>query len=186
MVTSGERVDPRAAVAMGLASDAVPGDRLLDAAIAMVRAEQKSQTYMEDRQRWSEPMSIGETEFNFLGATASAMIQGQTKGHYPAPMAALEVLLACTQVDLQEACLLEAEGFVERIRDTADRRVVKVRLTQTGKKAHNGILKTREQELENIFGCLDEKERLRFLSSLRTASSTMKRVAGDYKTKEES
>jgi DNA-binding MarR family transcriptional regulator len=81
---------------------------------------------------------------------------------------------------------LEAEGFVERIRDTADRRVVKVRLTTSGKKAHNGILKTREQELENIFGCLDKKERLRFLSSLRTASSTMKRVAGDYKTKEES
>jgi len=73
---------------------------------------------------------------------------------------------------------LEKEGFVERIRDTADRRVVKVRLTQTGKKAHNGILKTREQELDNIFGCLDEKERQQFLKSLRSASSTMQRVAG--------
>lgn len=73
---------------------------------------------------------------------------------------------------------LEAEGFVERIRDTADRRVVKVRLTQTGKKAHNGILKTREQELENIFGCLDEKERTRLLKALRTTSTTMKQVAG--------
>lgn len=72
---------------------------------------------------------------------------------------------------------LEAEGFVERVRDTDDRRVVKVQLTDTGKKAHDGILKTREQELQNIFGCLDEKERLRLLKSLRTVSSTMKRVA---------
>jgi len=75
---------------------------------------------------------------------------------------------------------LEAAGFVERVRDTDDRRVVKVQLTEEGKKAHNGILNTREQELSNIFGCLDEKERLRLVKALRTVSSTMKRVAGNY------
>ena len=75
---------------------------------------------------------------------------------------------------------LEKEGFVERIRDTEDRRVVRVQLTKDGKKAHDNILKTREQELANIFGCLDEKERLRFLKALRTASSTMQRVAGKH------
>ena len=73
---------------------------------------------------------------------------------------------------------LEAEGFVERVRETGDRRVVKVQLTDAGKKAHDGILQTREQELQNIFGCLDEKERLRLVKSLRTVSSTMKRVEG--------
>jgi DNA-binding MarR family transcriptional regulator len=75
---------------------------------------------------------------------------------------------------------LEKEGFVERVRDTNDRRVVKVQLTPAGKKAHNGILKTRQQELMNIFGCLDERERQRFLKALRTASATMKHVAGEY------
>jgi DNA-binding MarR family transcriptional regulator len=74
---------------------------------------------------------------------------------------------------------LEKEGFVERIRDTEDRRVVKVQLTDPGKEAHKGILKSRKQQLEILFGCLDQKERLRFLSSLRTASSTMKHVAGN-------
>jgi DNA-binding MarR family transcriptional regulator len=74
---------------------------------------------------------------------------------------------------------LEKEGFVERLRDTEDRRVVKVKLTPAGKEAHNGILNSRKKQLENIFGCLDQKERLRFLSSLRTASSTMKHVAGN-------
>jgi DNA-binding MarR family transcriptional regulator len=72
---------------------------------------------------------------------------------------------------------LEAEGFVERVRDTEDRRVVKVQLTDAGKKAHSGILHTREQELQNIFGCLDAKDRLRLVKALRTVSSTMKRVA---------
>ncbi len=72
---------------------------------------------------------------------------------------------------------LEAEGFVERVRDTDDRRVVKVQLTDSGKKAHDGILQTRDQELKNIFGCLDDKERGKLLKALRTVSSTMHRVA---------
>lgn len=72
---------------------------------------------------------------------------------------------------------LVAEGFVERVRDTSDRRVVKVQLTEAGKKAHDGILDAREQELFNIFGCLDEKERRKLVNALRTVSATMQRVA---------
>ena len=42
MITGGESVDARAALAMGLASDVVPADKLLDAAIGVIRAEQQS------------------------------------------------------------------------------------------------------------------------------------------------
>jgi DNA-binding MarR family transcriptional regulator len=76
---------------------------------------------------------------------------------------------------------LVAEGFVERIRDTGDRRVVKVQLTDRGKKAHGTVVEARENELMNIFGCLDEKQRTRLLKSLRAASSVMKHVSGHYK-----
>ncbi len=78
---------------------------------------------------------------------------------------------------------LVAEGFVERIRDTEDRRVVKVQLTKSGKKAHTTILQAREQELMNIFGCLDDRERARLLKSLREAGSIMNRVADQYREK---
>jgi len=73
---------------------------------------------------------------------------------------------------------LEKEGYVERVRDTDDRRVVRVQLTAAGKKAHSGILKTRKQELSALFGCLDQKERQSLLKALRRVSSTMKKVAG--------
>ena len=59
----------------------------------MIRAEQKSGDFRRDRERWAGPIDISETELGFLGATASAYIQQQTKGHYPAPLAALEVML---------------------------------------------------------------------------------------------
>jgi DNA-binding MarR family transcriptional regulator len=78
---------------------------------------------------------------------------------------------------------LASEGFVERIRDTGDRRVVKVQLTCSGKKAHDCILEARAQELFNIFGCLDDKDRMRLLKSLRSASTIMKRIAGKSTTK---
>jgi DNA-binding MarR family transcriptional regulator len=79
---------------------------------------------------------------------------------------------------------LEKEGFVERVRDSEDRRVVRVQLTSSGRKAHDQILKTREQELFNIFGILDDMEREKFLKALQTASKTMKKVAGKYNAPE--
>ena len=75
---------------------------------------------------------------------------------------------------------LAKEGFVERVRGTDDRRVVRVQLTSSGRKAHDKILETRKKELNNIFGCLDDKERQKFLKSLRTASETMQKVASEY------
>lgn len=69
---------------------------------------------------------------------------------------------------------LAAEGFVERVRDTGDRRVVKVQLTENGRKAHAGILKTRERELLNVFGLLDDNKRACLLKSLRVVSSILK------------
>src|SRR4029079_1274498 len=56
MVTSGESIDPKGAVAMGLASDIVSRERLLEAAIELVRAERISGDYLRDRERWSGPI----------------------------------------------------------------------------------------------------------------------------------
>src|SRR5438477_98626 len=82
LVISGETVDAKAAYKMGLASDVVPPQRIQEAAIRLIRAEQSTQQYLEDRRRWNGPVNIGEVELGFLGATASAVIQQQTKGHY--------------------------------------------------------------------------------------------------------
>jgi 3-hydroxyacyl-CoA dehydrogenase/enoyl-CoA hydratase/carnithine racemase len=114
LITSGEVIDAKAAFVMGLADEVVrkPGaDALLDAAMRMVRAEQQSKQYLADRERWSGPIDISDTELGFLGATASAYIQGQTKGQYPAPLAALELMLGAAGVDVDVACAMETEGF---------------------------------------------------------------------------
>ena len=74
---------------MGLISDLVPSAKLTSAAIEVVRFEQRTQQFQRDREAWAKPLEISDTELGFLGATASALIQGQTGGQYPAPQAAL-------------------------------------------------------------------------------------------------
>src|SRR5438477_4399585 len=48
MITGAENVDARAAMTMGLVSDVVSADKLLDAAIGVIHAEQQTQEYRKD------------------------------------------------------------------------------------------------------------------------------------------
>lgn len=113
MITGGETITPDAARSLGLADDVVAAEKLDAAALAIVRDEAKTRQYIDDRHRWNAPIDISETELAFLGATASGYIQQQTKGQYPAPLAALEVLLAGASMDAEAACVAEAEGMAD-------------------------------------------------------------------------
>ncbi|NOY28895.1 MAG: multifunctional fatty acid oxidation complex subunit alpha, partial [Planctomycetes bacterium] len=138
LATGGQPIDAEAALAMGLA-DVIAPDRLMDAALAMVRAEQQSKEYLKDRERWSGPIEISDTELGFLGATASAFIQGETKGNYPAPMAALEVMLGSARLNVQDACKMEAEGFVGVFGSPVNRALLNVFFLQDSNKKQKGV-----------------------------------------------
>ena len=109
LVTGGETIGAAEARLMGLATDVCPAERLLAAAISVVRTEQELKLFQAERARREQPIKISETELAFLGATASAMIQQQTKGNYPAPLAALELMLESSQVDVATALQMEAK-----------------------------------------------------------------------------
>lgn len=113
MITSGDSVSAPAAAKMGLADDVTSPDDLVAAAIRMIEQDKESKSYLACREQRSGSITLSETELGFLGATASAYIQGQTKGQYPAPMAALEVLLGGSTMDADDALKMEAEGLAE-------------------------------------------------------------------------
>ncbi len=147
LITGGENIDARAAAVMGLANDVVTappddaGVTLLAAAMHMVRAEQKSGDFRRDRKRWAGPIAISETELGFLGATASAYIQGQTKGHYPAPIAALEVMLGAAGVDIETACQMEADEFPKLFGSPVNRALLNLFFLQDRNKKVTGVAK---------------------------------------------
>ena len=149
MVTSGENIDTAAAEAMGLAI-ATPADKLLDAAIQVARAEQQSQQFVKDRAAWSQPIVISDTELAFLGATASAYIQGQTQGHYPAPLAALELMLGAAGVDLATACQMEAAEFAKLFGSPINRALLNVFFLQDANKKQTGPPGAEARKIERV------------------------------------
>jgi 3-hydroxyacyl-CoA dehydrogenase/enoyl-CoA hydratase/carnithine racemase len=139
LVTGGESIDGRAAMRMGLATDVVPAARIQQAAIAVVRQEAASGQYRRDRERWNGPIDINETELVYLGATASAYIQQVTKGQYPAPTAALEIMLGAAGADIEAACQAEAEGMAELFGSPINRALINVFFLGDRNKKDTGI-----------------------------------------------
>ncbi|HVX10136.1 MAG TPA: 3-hydroxyacyl-CoA dehydrogenase NAD-binding domain-containing protein [Pirellulales bacterium] len=155
LITGGESIDGRAAAQMGLVSDLVPSDRLDAAAVALVRAEARTKSYLADRERWRQPIDMDDTELGFLGATASAYIQGQTKGHYPAPLAALEVLLGAAGLDADQAGAAEAEAFAGLFGTPVNRALINVFFLTDRNKKDTGVaaaVKPRELRSVGVFG----------------------------------
>jgi 3-hydroxyacyl-CoA dehydrogenase/enoyl-CoA hydratase/carnithine racemase len=139
LVAGGESIDGKTARGLGLVSDVAASDRLDAAAIALVREEQKTGQYKKDRERWSGPLGLTDTELYFLGATSNAYIQQETKGHYPAPLAALEVMLEAAQQDIDAACRLEAEGMAKLFGSPVNRALLNVFFLSDRNKKDTGV-----------------------------------------------
>ncbi len=139
MISGGESVDGKAAYQMGLATDVVAPAKLDEAAVALVEAEHQSRQYLRDREAWSGPIEISEQELVFLGATASAYIQQQTKGHYPAPLAALETMLGAAGENIDAACQAEAEGMAGLFGSPINRALLNVFFLSDRNKKDTGI-----------------------------------------------
>ena len=139
MITGGDSIDSAAAAVAGLADDVVPPEDLLDAAIAMIQDELQTKQYLSDREARSGPVEMNETELGFLGVTASAMIRQQTKGHYPAPMAALELMMETSAEDIDTACQMEAEGMADLFGSPINAALLNVFFLQDRVKKDTGI-----------------------------------------------
>jgi DNA-binding MarR family transcriptional regulator len=71
---------------------------------------------------------------------------------------------------------LESEGIAERFRDSGDRRVVKVRLTEKGREIRKTFSRKRAKEMEKIFSQLSEQDREALLYHLDEAYQILKKV----------
>lgn len=140
IITSGESVRPTDALQMGLVSNVVPAEQLLSAAMQLVELEAEHQQFLADRQLWQQPIHMSETELAFLQATASAMIQQQTFGNYPAPAVALEIMLKSSRQTIDKACAMEAKGLAQLFGGEVNRALLNVFfLTDRNKKDSAGV-----------------------------------------------
>jgi DNA-binding MarR family transcriptional regulator len=71
---------------------------------------------------------------------------------------------------------MEAAGILERVRDSGDRRVVNVSLTERGKKIHQEFIERRRRELSAVFSRMDDADQEELLKALRTVSTLLQKV----------
>ena len=113
MITGGESIDAQTAQKMGWADDVCAPEELVTASIRLIDDELRTKRYLADRERLNSPLPIDSVELGFLGVTANAMIRQQTKGQYPAPAAALELMLESCNEAAPDALRGEAEGMAQ-------------------------------------------------------------------------
>jgi 3-hydroxyacyl-CoA dehydrogenase/enoyl-CoA hydratase/3-hydroxybutyryl-CoA epimerase/3-hydroxyacyl-CoA dehydrogenase/enoyl-CoA hydratase/3-hydroxybutyryl-CoA epimerase/enoyl-CoA isomerase len=126
LVTGGESIDAKTAALMGLISDLVPASKLLESAVRLIRAEQRSGQWKRDREAWHKPIDISDTELGFLGATASAVIQQATDGKYPAPQTALELILGAAGLDADAAGAEESKAMAALFGTPVNRALINI------------------------------------------------------------
>ncbi len=71
---------------------------------------------------------------------------------------------------------LEKKGILKRVRDSTDRRVIKVRLTEKGGELRKKFNQQRRQETETLLLKFNEKDRLELLDAMDKITKTLKKL----------
>ncbi len=69
-------------------------------------------------------------------------------------------------------------GYVRRVRDKKDRRVINIELTPKGAKAAQGVSTTRQKMIQDLFGKLSASERETYLKILRKVFAGIEKRLG--------
>jgi 3-hydroxyacyl-CoA dehydrogenase/enoyl-CoA hydratase/3-hydroxybutyryl-CoA epimerase/3-hydroxyacyl-CoA dehydrogenase/enoyl-CoA hydratase/3-hydroxybutyryl-CoA epimerase/enoyl-CoA isomerase len=125
MIASGEGANPKRAVEIGLAFDAVPGERLMDEAVRVI----KDSALLDSRaarRRKQQPVGLTEEQASYAFAVAKGGILMKTKGQLPAPLAAAEVIEKSCNLPLSEGLGVETEAFLKLVGSPISRSLIAV------------------------------------------------------------
>ncbi|MCG1024879.1 MarR family transcriptional regulator [Dehalobacter sp.] len=87
-----------------------------------------------------------------------------------------EIFSACsTATDLADK--LEKAGYVERIREKRDRRIVRLNILPLGEKLVKTVMETRAERLESILQSYDQEDQMRIIGILETLSDKYERLS---------
>ncbi len=115
MIGSGDPVSPPKAVAIGLAFDAVPAERLMDEGRRRIEYLQQSGDWQKRRESMVRPLSLSPDQLTFAFAVAEGMTKARTKGHYPAPLLALRAIREGANLSLQDGLKVERKALSELV-----------------------------------------------------------------------
>ncbi len=163
LILAGKTVKARRALKIGLVDEAVPPALLLDVARARAAALASGKLRREKRRKEGavETVARAALEENFLGREvvfrqARKAVLEKTKGHYPAPLRALEAIEYGYQKGFAKGLAKEAQLFGQLAVSDVARRLMEIFFATTALKKDNGTddpeVKPRKLERAGVLG----------------------------------
>ena len=169
LILAGKTVKPKKALAIGLVDESVPPAMLIEVARARARSLADGERLrpapagMVDRLKKDPQATLQKLalEENFLGREvlfrqARKQLLAKTKGHYPAPVAALEAIQAGIEKGIEAGLQAEARHFGELAVSPVARELMGIFFATTALKKDNGTsdpsVKGRKVESVGILG----------------------------------
>lgn len=156
MILTGKKIGAKKALKLGLVDDVVPENQLLKKAIALCQSKlgqsrklPSSLGIVSSLQGHFDPQKAL-LESNFLGRSliskkSHELIMKNTKGHYPAPVKALDAVMKGTSTSLEKGLEIEASLFGELVVTKESRSLVHVFNTITAAKKNPYSKEIQEQ-----------------------------------------
>lgn len=111
-ICTGNDHKPAAALKAGVIDAVVDDEKLKAAAIEMAkRAIEGKLDWQEARKQKQSPLLLDKVEAMMVFNTSKAFVAAKTKGHYPAPVAAVEVMEKSARLGRDDALVVEREAF---------------------------------------------------------------------------
>lgn len=111
LAASGESIDAASALKLGLVDACVPAAAAVDSACRLLALRTEDGSLTARRRSLAAPVDLDPVEREFLEQTTAAVMLGRTGGHYPAPAAILQTILAGSAVDAAAASRIESAAF---------------------------------------------------------------------------
>jgi 3-hydroxyacyl-CoA dehydrogenase/enoyl-CoA hydratase/3-hydroxybutyryl-CoA epimerase/3-hydroxyacyl-CoA dehydrogenase/enoyl-CoA hydratase/3-hydroxybutyryl-CoA epimerase/enoyl-CoA isomerase len=115
IICGGEPISAEKAVAVGLAFDAVPADRLSEEGKRLIAYLHQSGAWKARRQRLQQPLGLTPDQVQFAFGVAEGAIAAKTKGQYPAPLVALRAIRDGCNLTLEEGLKIEQKAGLELV-----------------------------------------------------------------------
>jgi 3-hydroxyacyl-CoA dehydrogenase/enoyl-CoA hydratase/3-hydroxybutyryl-CoA epimerase/enoyl-CoA isomerase len=139
MNCGGENIKAEKAVDLGLAWEMVPAAELVDEAVRCIELAHKLGDWKKERERREQPMGLSDDNMLFNFEVFRGFLLGQTKGQYPAPIAALDAMRDGCNLPLQEGLKQEIEKVVKLIGSPINRCLVAIFFMDTAVRKDTGV-----------------------------------------------
>jgi 3-hydroxyacyl-CoA dehydrogenase/enoyl-CoA hydratase/carnithine racemase len=126
LAASGEPVDGPTAARLGLVDACVPPAPAHASACQLALVTAARHGHLDRRREQERPVTLVPEEREFLEGTNAAVILGRSGGHYPAPLAILETILAGAATNADEAGRIESAAFATLARSDVSRQLIRV------------------------------------------------------------